>query len=66
MNPLTFNGERYLVAPRGVTQWVCNVRAYLSKFRFEIGAFFQGVSPDVPDEDFQRIAPRYPVFRILR
>lgn len=27
VNPLTFEGERYLVAPRGVTQWVRNLRA---------------------------------------
>src|SRR6202008_1645868 len=27
VNPLTFNGERYLVAPRGTTQWVRNLRA---------------------------------------
>jgi deazaflavin-dependent oxidoreductase (nitroreductase family) len=26
VNPLTLDGERYLVAPRGVTQWVRNVR----------------------------------------
>jgi hypothetical protein len=27
VNLLNFRGERYLVAPRGVTQWVRNVRA---------------------------------------
>ncbi|RSM78606.1 nitroreductase family deazaflavin-dependent oxidoreductase [Kibdelosporangium aridum] len=27
VNPLTYNGERYLVAPRGHTQWVRNMRA---------------------------------------
>jgi deazaflavin-dependent oxidoreductase (nitroreductase family) len=27
VNLLTFDGERYLVAPRGVTQWVRNIRA---------------------------------------
>jgi len=27
VNLLTLDGERYLVAPRGVTQWVRNVRA---------------------------------------
>lgn len=26
VNPLTFSGQRYLVAPRGETQWVRNVR----------------------------------------
>ncbi|HEY6787843.1 MAG TPA: nitroreductase/quinone reductase family protein, partial [Trebonia sp.] len=27
VNLLTFEGERYLVAPRGTTQWVRNIRA---------------------------------------
>jgi deazaflavin-dependent oxidoreductase (nitroreductase family) len=27
VNPLTFEGRRYLVAPRGHTQWVRNLRA---------------------------------------
>src|SRR5215472_2719210 len=27
VNPLTLEGERYLVAPRGNTQWVRNMRA---------------------------------------
>jgi deazaflavin-dependent oxidoreductase (nitroreductase family) len=27
VNPLTYERERYLVAPRGVTQWVRNIRA---------------------------------------
>jgi hypothetical protein len=27
VNPLTFAGERYLVAPRGETPWVRNIRA---------------------------------------
>jgi F420H(2)-dependent quinone reductase len=26
VNPLSFNGQRYLVAPRGETQWVRNIR----------------------------------------
>jgi deazaflavin-dependent oxidoreductase (nitroreductase family) len=27
VNPLTLNGVRYLIAPRGHTQWVRNLRA---------------------------------------
>ncbi|MBE0609352.1 MAG: nitroreductase family deazaflavin-dependent oxidoreductase [Dehalococcoidia bacterium] len=27
VNPLTFEGHRYLVAPRGLTHWVRNIRA---------------------------------------
>jgi len=95
VNLLTHDGSRYLVAPRGVTQWVRNVRAssdselrlgrrrepvamvelpdgekvpvlraYLRRWKVEIGAFFQGVGPDAPDADLARIAPGYPVFRI--
>jgi deazaflavin-dependent oxidoreductase (nitroreductase family) len=96
VNLLTYEGERYLVAPRGVTQWVRNIRVsgegelrlgrgkepirvvelsddekpallreYLRRWKFEIGTFFQGVGPNAPEEDIRRIAPDYPVFRIL-
>jgi deazaflavin-dependent oxidoreductase (nitroreductase family) len=95
VNLLDYQGERYLVAPRGVTQWVRNLRAsgegelwlgrrrepirvielkddekvdllraYLRRWRFEVGAFFQGVGPDASDDELVRIAPDHPVFRI--
>jgi deazaflavin-dependent oxidoreductase (nitroreductase family) len=95
VNLLTFQGERYLVAPRGETQWVRNIRvagggelrlgrraepftvsevadadkpailrAYLTRWKLEIGVFFQGVGPDAPDSRLLEIAPGYPVFRI--
>jgi deazaflavin-dependent oxidoreductase (nitroreductase family) len=95
VNPLGFEDERYLVAPRGETQWVRNIRvsgggrlrkgrrtedftvteitdeeklpilrAYLKKWAWEVGAFFQGVGADAPDEDLRRIAPLHPIFRI--
>jgi deazaflavin-dependent oxidoreductase (nitroreductase family) len=95
VNPLTLDGARYLVSPRGHTQWVRNIRvsgegrlvlgrrsepitatevpddekllllrAYLKKWAWEVGAFFQGVGADAPDEDLRRIAPLHPVFRI--
>jgi len=98
VNLLTFEGERYLVAPRGVTQWVRNLRAadghgelhlgrrvepfrateladdakpdvlraYLKRWKMEIGVFFDGVGPDASDEKLRQIAPGYPVFRIER
>jgi deazaflavin-dependent oxidoreductase (nitroreductase family) len=98
VNLLTFNGERYLVAPRGHTQWVRNLRAadgngelhlgrraepfhateldddakpevlraYLKRWKMEIGVFFDGVGPDASDAKLREIAPGYPVFRIER
>jgi hypothetical protein len=96
VNLLIHNGERYLVAPRGVTHWVRNIRvtgagelrlgwrrepirvleladsekpellrAYLRRWQFEVGLFFQGVGPDASDEDLLRIAPDYPIFKII-
>jgi deazaflavin-dependent oxidoreductase (nitroreductase family) len=94
VNPLAFDGARYLVAPRGTTQWVRNIRAsgrgklvgrgneefsvtevddadkapvlraYLTKWKWEVGAFFEGVGPDSSDADLLGIAPNHPVFRI--
>jgi deazaflavin-dependent oxidoreductase (nitroreductase family) len=95
VNPLEFDGGRYLVAPRGNTQWVRNMRAsgggrlvrgrrieeftatevpeddrvpllraYLEKWKWESGAFFDGVGPDSSDEGLRRIAPDHPAFRI--
>ena len=95
VNPLTLDGARYLIAPRGHTQWVRNLRAagegylllgwrrerfsarelpdhekeqilraYLRKWKWEVGQFFDGVGPDAPTEELHRIAPDHPVFRI--
>ena len=95
VNLLEVDGVRYLVAPRGTTQWVRNVRvnphghlrvgrrtepftaveipeeerapllrAYLERWKWEVGVFFGGVGPDSSDEDLARIAPDHPVFRI--
>ena len=95
VNLLTVDGERYLVAPRGQTQWVRNLRAsgrgrlllgkraepftatevpdgdktpllraYLTRWRFAVGRFFDGVGPDSPEAQFRRIARYHPVFRI--
>jgi deazaflavin-dependent oxidoreductase (nitroreductase family) len=95
VNPLEFEGDWYIVSPRGQTQWVRNLRAsgegrlrkggttreftatelpdqekvpllraYLKKWAWEVGAFFEGVGADAPDEELRRIAPRHPVFRI--
>jgi deazaflavin-dependent oxidoreductase (nitroreductase family) len=95
VNLLVHEGERYLVAPRGHTQWVRNMRvagggelhlgrrvevftatevadqdkpdilrAYLKRWKFEVGMFFDGVGPDASDGKLLEIAPGYPVFLI--
>jgi deazaflavin-dependent oxidoreductase (nitroreductase family) len=95
VNLLTYEGARYLVAPRGTTQWVRNLRAagngelrvgrrvepftyteltdvekpavmraYLKRWKFEVGRFFDGVDANASDEQLLAIAPGFPVFRI--
>jgi deazaflavin-dependent oxidoreductase (nitroreductase family) len=97
VNLLGLDGADYLVAPRGTTEWVRNLRAagsgelrlgrkveafrgveiegaaklpvlraYLQRWKWEVGQFFQGVGPDAPDSELLRIAADYPVFRIER
>jgi deazaflavin-dependent oxidoreductase (nitroreductase family) len=95
VNPLRVDGTRYLVAPRGNTQWVRNLRvvgtgelrigrkaepfsateiadddkpailrAYLKRWKFEVGVFFDGVDAKAPEEKLREIAPGYPIFRV--
>lgn len=40
------------------------LRAYLKKWKFEVGVFFGGVGPDSSDDEVRRIAPDHPVFRL--
>ncbi|RSM43426.1 nitroreductase family deazaflavin-dependent oxidoreductase [Amycolatopsis balhimycina DSM 5908] len=96
VNLLTVDGVRYLVAPRGETQWVRNLRAagqgtlrvgrrvetftfrelghdekpgilraYLKRWKFEVGVFFDGVDDKASDEKLREIAPGYPIFEIF-
>src|SRR3954465_3689714 len=82
VNLLEVDGERYLVAPRGTTQWVRNIRAagtaqlrvgrrtedvqanelpddakipvlraYLDRWSWEVGKFFEGVTKKSSDEE---------------
>jgi len=95
VNPLSLDGKRYLISPRGQTQWVRNMRAagggelrvgrsverftatelpddvkppvlreYLRRWKFEVGMFFENVTPDSPDSRLLEIAPGFPVFQI--
>jgi hypothetical protein len=96
VNLLSLDGTQYLVAPRGETQWVRNVRhsgghmvlilgrrrqicrateippadavpilrAYLRRWKFETGQFFDGITPDATDQEWAAAAPKHPVFEI--
>ena len=95
VNLLTFGEDCYLVAPRGVTQWVRNLRvagegtlrlgrrsepfhatevadsekvpvlrAYLKRWKMEVGVFFEGVGADADGAELERIASNHPVFRV--
>ena len=95
VNLLVHKGNRYLVAPRGHTQWVSNLRAagsgelrvgrrveefaateitddhkpeilraYLRRWKVEVGIFFGGVDANSSEADLRRIAPNHPVFRL--
>ena len=88
-------GQRYLVAPRGNTEWARNAKAaggeavlkhgkservrleevpleqrapiiksYLKKTAMVTKREF-GIEPDAPIEDFEKIAERHPVFRVM-
>lgn len=96
VNLLELDGERYLVAPRGTTEWVRNLRAagggelrvgrrteafgfdeladaekpvvlraYLDRWAFEVGRFFDGIDASSPDEALLEVAPGFPVFRLI-
>jgi deazaflavin-dependent oxidoreductase (nitroreductase family) len=95
VNLLEYEGSRYLVAPRGETQWARNLRAsgegrllvgrhsepftaqelqdaekpallraYLERWAWEVGAFFDGVGANASEERLVEIAPKHPVFRL--
>ena len=38
------------------------LRAYLRRWKMEVGVFFDGVTADSDEEDLRRIAPSHPVF----
>ncbi len=40
------------------------LRAYLRRWKAEVGVFFEGVGPDSTDEELAAIAPRHPVFAL--
>jgi hypothetical protein len=40
------------------------LRAYLERWKWEVGAFFDGVGPEAAEDELRRIAPDHPIFRI--
>jgi len=40
------------------------LRAYLKKWKAEVGVFFEGVSGESSDEEIAAIAPKHPVFAL--
>ncbi len=40
------------------------LRAYLERWKAEVGVFFDGVGPKSTDEDVAAIAPKHPVFAV--
>ena len=41
------------------------LRAYLTRWKVEVGTFFDGVGPDSSDAEIQAIAGKHPVFEVL-
>ena len=41
------------------------LRAYLKRWKMEVGVFFEGVGPDSTDDQLLAIAPKHPVFEVL-
>jgi deazaflavin-dependent oxidoreductase (nitroreductase family) len=41
------------------------LRAYLKRWKFEVGAFFEGVGPDSSDAEILGIAAKHPAFEVL-
>jgi deazaflavin-dependent oxidoreductase (nitroreductase family) len=41
------------------------LRAYLKRWKAEVGAFFEGVGPDSDDQQIQAIAAKHPAFEVL-
>jgi hypothetical protein len=41
------------------------LRAYLKRWKAEVGPFFDGVGPDSSDAEIQSIAGKHPAFEVL-
>lgn len=59
------NAEPFSAAEVDDDSKVPILRAYLERWRIEVGAFFEGVGPDSSDDEISAIAHRHPVFEVL-
>ncbi len=41
------------------------LRAYLKRWKVEVGVFFEGVGPDSTDEQISAVATKHPAFEVL-
>jgi len=41
------------------------LRAYLRRWKAEVGIFFEGTGPDSSDDQIRAIAPKHPAFEVL-
>lgn len=54
--------ESYLGRELSDDEKVPVLRAYLKRWKAEVGVFFDGVGPDSTDEQIRAAAPKHPVF----
>jgi deazaflavin-dependent oxidoreductase (nitroreductase family) len=54
----------YLATELGDDEKVPILRAYLKRWKAEVGIFFEGVDDKATDEAIRAIAPRHPAFRL--
>jgi deazaflavin-dependent oxidoreductase (nitroreductase family) len=57
--------EAFRARELGADEKVPVLRAYLKRWKAEVGAFFEGVGPDSTDEQLRAIADRHPAFEVL-
>ena len=68
------DGRLDLLVGKRRTHWIAReladaekldvLRAYLRRWKAEVGVFFDGVGPDSSEDELRRIAPRHPVFAL--
>jgi deazaflavin-dependent oxidoreductase (nitroreductase family) len=57
--------EDFRARELGDDEKVPMLRAYLERWKAEVGVFFEGVGPDSTDDELRTIAPRHPAFEVL-